>query len=203
MREAFSTPANIATAVRFFSIPVLWVFAFLGNGVILGIGLIIAAVTDALDGLLARRLDQVSSFGSKFDSIADHSLQLSAIVWIFMIMPEVFTENGWLAGTALGMNLLALLIGIVKFKRIANLHLYLSKAVWPLFLTLVAHAFLTGQYSKVLLYITCVGVIVAYTETIALLLTRDRVDEHIGSMLFLYLDEDHPLQRFAPKRRSD
>ena len=45
MREAFSTPANIATAVRFFSIPVLWVFDFLENGLILGIGVIIAAVT--------------------------------------------------------------------------------------------------------------------------------------------------------------
>jgi phosphatidylglycerophosphate synthase len=202
MREAFRTPANIATAVRFFSIPVLWVFAFLGNGLILGIGVIIAAVTDALDGQLARRLGHVSSFGSKFDSIADHTLQLSAVVWLGMLVPEVFTENPLLVWTALGMNLLALLIGIVKFKRIANLHLYLSKAVWPLFLTLVAHAFLTGSYSKVLLYIACIAIIVAYTETITLLLTRDRVDEHIGSLLFIYLDEDHPLQRLAPRRRQ-
>ena len=200
MRKAFSTPANIATAVRFFSIPLLWVFAFLGQGVIVGIGLIIGGLTDILDGLLARRMDHVSAWGSKFDSIADHTLQLSAVVWLAMLRPEVFSQNPWLVYSALGLNLLALLIGILKFKRIANLHLYLAKAVYLFFFIFMAHAFLFGQYSKVLLFIACIGVIVAYTETIVLLLTRDRVDEHIGSLLFLYLDEDHPLQRFAPKR---
>ena len=201
MREAFRTPANIATAVRFFSIPVLWVFAFLGQGVIIGIGLIIAGLTDMLDGLLARRMDHVSSFGSKFDSIADHTLQLSAVIWLAMLHPEVFTENPWLVFSALGLNLLALLIGLIKFKRFANLHLYLSKTASPLLFVFMAHTFLFGQYSVVLLYIACIGIIVAYTETIVLLLVRERVDEHIGSLLFLYLDEDHPLQRFAPKRQ--
>lgn len=200
MLEAFRKPANIATAVRFFSIPVLWVFAFLEQGVILGIGLIIASLTDSLDGMLARRLDHVSSFGSKFDSIADHTLQLSAVVWLWMLHPEVFIENPILVWSALGMNLLSLLIGLIKFKRLANLHLYTSKAVYPLFITLVAHAFIFGQYSKVLLVIACVGIFVAYTESILLQIIRDRVDEHIGSILFHFLDEDHPLQRFAPKR---
>ncbi|HEY69552.1 MAG TPA: CDP-alcohol phosphatidyltransferase family protein [Anaerolineae bacterium] len=200
MIEALRKPANIATAVRFFSIPVLWVFAFLGNGLVLGIGLVIASLTDSVDGALARKLDHVSSFGSKFDSIADHTLQLSAVVWLGMLRPEVFIENPFLVWTALGMNLFSLLFGLVKFRRLANLHLYTSKAVYPLFVTFVAHAFIFGQYSKVLLYIACIGIIVAYTEAILLQIVRNRVDEHIGSILFLYLDENHPLQRFAPKR---
>lgn len=193
-------PANIATAVRFFSIPVLWVLAFLDQGLILGIGLVIASLTDSVDGALARRLDHVSAFGSKFDSIADHTLQLSAVVWLGMLRPEVFIENPFLVWTALGMNLLSLLIGLVKFRRLANLHLYTSKAVYPLFVTFVAHAFIFGRYSKVLLVIACVGIIVAYTEAILLQVVRNQVNEHIGSILFLYLDKDHPLQRFAPKR---
>ena len=201
MLDALRKPANIATGVRFVSIPVMWIFAFMGNGVVLGIGLIIAGVTDLLDGLLARKLDQVSSFGSKFDSITDHTVQLSAVVWLALLNPEVFTENPVLVFSALGLNLLALLIGIIKFRRIGNLHLYLSKAVQPLFLTFVVHAFIFGQYSKLLLVIACVAIIVAYTETNVLLLVRNRVDEHIGSILFLILDEDHPLQRFAPKQR--
>ena len=39
----------------------------------------------------------------------------------------------------------------------------------------------------------------ASTETIVPQLPRDRVDEHIGSNIFVYLDKDHPLCRFAPK----
>ncbi len=201
MLDALRKPANIATAVRFALIPVLWVFAFLGQGMILGIGLIIAGLTDMLDGLLARRLGHVSTVGSKLDSIADHTLQLSAVVWIFMLMPDVFTENAWLAYSALGLNVLSLLLGIIKFKRIANLHLYLSKAAFLLFLVFVVHAFIFGQYNRTFLVITCGVLILASAETIVLQLARDRVDEHIGSILFLYLDEDHPLRRFAPKRQ--
>jgi hypothetical protein len=104
---------------------------------------------------------------------------------------------------ALGLNLLALVVGLVKFRRFANLHLYLSKAASPLFFVFMVHTFLFGQYSVVLLTIACVWIIVAYTETIILLLVRDSVDEHIGSLLFHFLHEDHPLQRFAPKRPAN
>jgi hypothetical protein len=64
----------------------------------------------------------------------------------------------------------------------------------------MVHTFLFKQYSMVLLAIACIGVILAMMEAITLQLVRDKVDEHIGSILFMYLDQDHPLQRFAPKR---
>jgi phosphatidylglycerophosphate synthase len=200
MREILFNPANIATGVRFVFIPVLWVFAFLGNSFAIGIGMTIAGLTDSLDGLLARRLGYVTALGSKLDSIADHTLQLSAVIWLGMLHPEVFTENPVLVWSALGLNLVSLLIGLIKFKRFANLHLYTSKAASPLFFVFMVHTFLFPRYSVVLLYIACIGVIIAMIESITLLLMRDQVNEHIGSLLFLYLDADHPLMRFAPKR---
>ncbi|MGD2251719.1 MAG: CDP-alcohol phosphatidyltransferase family protein [Anaerolineales bacterium] len=188
-------PPNLITALRFVSIPTLWTFAFLERPLLIGIGLIIAGVSDSLDGYLARRMNQVSSFGSKFDSIADHALQLSTVAWLLMLKPEVFSENAWLAFTALGLNLLSLLVGIVKFKRIANLHLYLSKLAFLLFFIFTIHAFLFDRYSKILLVIACTGIILASLETIAVQLMRDQVDERIGSLLFSYIEEDHPLRK--------
>jgi cardiolipin synthase len=188
-------PPNLITAIRFASIPILWVFAFLELPLPIGIGLIIAGLSDSLDGWLARRMNHVSSFGSKFDSIADHTLQLSTVVWLLMLKPEIFSENGWLAFTALGLNLLSLLVGIVKFKRIANLHLYLSKLAFLLFFIFTIHAFLFDQYSKILLIIACAGIIIASLETIIVQITRDQVNERIGSLLFSYIEEDHPLRK--------
>jgi phosphatidylglycerophosphate synthase len=203
MLEALRKPANIASLTRLALIPLLWVLAFLDQSVLIGIGMTIAGLTDSLDGLLARRLGHVSALGSKLDSIADHSLQLSAVIWLAMLHSDVFTENPWLVGTALGLNLVSLLIGLVKFRRLANLHLYTSKAASPLFFVFMVHTFLFKQYSAVLLTIACIGIILAMVEAISLQLVLGRVDEHIGSILFVYLDADHPLQRFAPKRPPD
>jgi hypothetical protein len=38
VQDILLNPANIATGVRFVFIPVLWLFAFLGNGLAIGIG---------------------------------------------------------------------------------------------------------------------------------------------------------------------
>jgi cardiolipin synthase len=195
MLDQLKKPPNLLTAIRFVSIPVLWVFALKGRSEVLGIGLLLGGLTDVLDGYAARRANHVAALGSKFDSIADHSLQLSAVAWLFMLMPEVFSENAALTVSALTMNLFSLLVGIVKFRRIANLHLYLSKAGYFLFLLFMMHAFLVGQYSWGLLILACSSVILASAETLSLQLMRDRVDEDMGSLLFLYLDEEHPLRR--------
>src|SRR5687768_12902411 len=61
---------NLLSLLRLILVPTLWVFALLDLPKVVGFGLVVAAVTDVLDGQLARRLGQTSSFGSKLDSIA-------------------------------------------------------------------------------------------------------------------------------------
>ena len=70
---------NQLTLIRLLSIPAMWICATLGSARGLGLGLIIALVTDFIDGPLARRLSQASEFGARFDSFVDQLLQLSAI----------------------------------------------------------------------------------------------------------------------------
>jgi phosphatidylglycerophosphate synthase len=194
MLEELRKAPNLLTAVRFILVPVLWVFAFLGFREYIGLGILIGGLTDALDGFVARRMKLVSDFGSKFDSIADQFLQLSAIVWIFMLQPEVFSENPLLSLMALVTYLLSLLVGLVKFKRIANLHLYLSKVVGVFLFLFIVHTFIVGQYNKILFMLACVGFILSSAETLVLQLISNSVDEHIGSLFFLYLAKDHPIR---------
>jgi phosphatidylglycerophosphate synthase len=185
---------NQLTAVRFLSVPVLWVCALLGKPVCIGVGLIIGFFTDALDGPVARRLNQVSDFGSKFDSLADNTLQLSTIVWILMLKPEILRENQALSLIALGVYFASLVVGLVKFGRFANLHLYLSKAGGFFLYLFVVHAFLSARYDPWLFYLAAGSFILSSTETLVLQLILREVDEHLGSIVFLVLGTDHPIR---------
>ena len=181
---------NLLTAIRFISVPILWVCAFLQLPQYIGVGLILAGLTDALDGLAARKMDQTSDFGSKFDSIADQFL---------MLMPEIFNENQLLSYTALVIYVLSLTVGLIKFKRIANLHLYLSKLGGVFLFFFMVHAFITGQYNQSLYVLASVGFIVSSTETLVLQLILPRVNEQMGSIFFLFLADDHPIRKLAQR----
>jgi cardiolipin synthase len=185
---------NQLTAIRFLAIPVMWVFALRGRLIWLGIGLIVCLLSDLLDGPAARRLNQTSEFGSKFDSISDQLLQLSALIWLILLMPEIFSENIALSFTAITLYLASLVVGLLKFKRVANLHLYLSKVAAFFLFFFVIHAFLFGRYSQGLLLLAGILFILSSTETLLLQLTSSSIDSNTGSILFRYLDKEHPLR---------
>lgn len=80
MRAHFFTLANQLTLLRLALIP-FFVLAILEGNRALALGLFVAAgISDALDGLLARLLDQRTAFGAYFDPIADKLLLSSAFV---------------------------------------------------------------------------------------------------------------------------
>jgi cardiolipin synthase len=194
LTEHLSKLPNQLTAIRFLSVPVMWVFALLGRPPCIGLGLIIGLVTDALDGPVARKLGQVSDFGSKFDSLADNLLELSTIIWILMLKPEILKENRALSLIALGVYFASLAVGLVKFGRFANLHLYLSKAGGVFLYVFVVHAFLAGRYNPWLFTLAAGSFILSSAETLILQLVQREVDEHLGSIVFLVLGTDHPVR---------
>jgi phosphatidylglycerophosphate synthase len=199
MLEELRKAPNLVTAFRLSLVPFLWVFASLGFAELVGIGVLLGGLSDAFDGFVARRSGLASEFGSKFDSIADQIFQLSTIVWLFMLQPNIFFENSLLSFIALAIYLLSLLVGIVKFNRIANLHLYLSKIAGAVLFIFVVHTFIIGQYNKILFTVASVGFILSSAETLVLQLIRKSVDEHMGSLLFFYLVEDHPIRKLVEK----
>ncbi|MCL4868512.1 MAG: CDP-alcohol phosphatidyltransferase family protein [Anaerolineae bacterium] len=174
---------NQLTAIRFLLIPIMWVLAFLDQPFWMGIGLIICLFTDALDGPVARWLDQTSAFGSKFDSWADNLLNLSGVVWLWLFWPELFREHPLILLAGAAFYLASLTIGLVKFGQLANLHLYSAKATGLAEFIFLIHAFLTGLYNVPLLYLAVGLLIISSTEEILLMLTRSAVDEQIGSIL--------------------
>jgi CDP-diacylglycerol--glycerol-3-phosphate 3-phosphatidyltransferase len=65
---------NQLTAIRLALVPLLWILALTEHTFYLGLGVALACLTDALDGIVARKLNLVSDFGARFDSLADNLL---------------------------------------------------------------------------------------------------------------------------------
>ncbi len=154
-----------------------------------GIGLIMVGLTDVLDGLMARRFNQATGLGSKLDSLADNLLIPSVIVWIFILRPEIIADHRVLSFTSILLYALSLLVGWLKFRRFANMHLYSSKVVGVVGYIFIVHALILS-YHQDLFYVAIGLFILSSTEELVLQLTRSNVDEHIGSIVLGFRDRD-------------
>lgn len=186
MRDHLRTLPNQLTAARLVLLPILWLLAALGMPVFVGIGLAASFVTDILDGYLARRLGQVSDFGSRFDSLVDNILIPSALVWVWLLRPEVYRDHLLLALVAVVLYFSSLLVGIVKFRRFANLHLQSKRLGSVLMYLFVVHTLIVDHYNAILFYLALTVFLISSTEGLVLQLLCSRVDEHMHSILFVF-----------------
>lgn len=105
---------------------------------------VIAALSDLLDGYLARRLDAVSNFGKLFDPIADKFLQVAALVCltvigflpltaaIIMAVKElVMIIGGWFALKSLNRVVYSNMVGkIASFVMSLSIALCFFRELW-------------------------------------------------------------------------
>jgi cardiolipin synthase len=176
--------ADVLTGLRLLLLPVLWLAALLGQGRVVGAGLIVAGATDFLDGYLARRLGQTTAAGARLDSIADNLLLLSAAVWIELLHPEIARENAVLIAATFALYLVSTTAGLVKHRR-GNLHLYSSKVAGAFLYTFALVTLLTGGYEPLLLTLAAVALMVSSAETLIGRLVLGADDESIGSVVFV------------------
>lgn len=183
--DELKTVPNLLSALRLLLVAVLWGPALINLPVYVGIGLLIAGMTDVLDGFIARRRGSMTEYGSKLDSVADMSVLISVIFWIILLRPEIFLDHRVLLPLWITIEALSIIVGWIKFRRIANLHLYSAKAAGVAAYIFVVLAFIFG-YNEVLFYIAFVMLTISSVEALALQLFCSRVDEHMKSIIYAY-----------------
>ncbi len=75
--------ANQLTILRIFLIPVFIILIGYNKPLYALIVFIIAGLTDALDGFIARRFNQITTLGKILDPIADKALLVSGFIFIY------------------------------------------------------------------------------------------------------------------------
>ena len=75
---------NILTILRFFLIPVILFYLIQDNFILAFIFLTLSALTDVLDGTIARKYNYITNFGKLIDPLADKLTQLSILVVLYL-----------------------------------------------------------------------------------------------------------------------
>ena len=82
--------------------------------------------TDMIDGTIARKTESVSSFGSKFDTIADFVFTAVCAVKLFPMMNISIWLWIWIAVIAI-IKVTNIVMGFVRRKRFVDYHTFLNK----------------------------------------------------------------------------
>jgi len=177
MSKATRSIPNPLTTLRFLLIPLLWLFALLNQPVYLAAGLLLAVLSDAFDGRLARRFPQFTN--GKYDSLADKALTFSVVCWLILLRPHLFTQplaRLFLLCAAL-IYLASLLTGWIKFGHLPTLHLYSGRLAGVIQAIFVLHTFLTPTYSVLLFYSAVSLFILAASEELLIQLLYDNINQ--------------------------
>jgi CDP-diacylglycerol--glycerol-3-phosphate 3-phosphatidyltransferase len=141
---------------------------YLGHKQLFTTLLVINLITDILDGYIARRFNMATSIGAKLDSIADICTYICAGAGLIKFEWNVVTEYSITIGLFAAIYLAGNIIALIKFGRIAALHLYIFKITGNLQGLFIIVLFCFGFYPW-FFYLTAGLGIYACLEEIAVL----------------------------------
>ncbi len=103
------TIPNVLSFVRLAFVPVFLVLVIMGEDVLALLVLVVSSLTDFLDGVLARRLDQVTRLGQLLDPAADRLFIFATLIGLAVrgIVPW------WLVVVIVGRDVLLLVLGVI------------------------------------------------------------------------------------------
>ncbi len=178
--------ANKITLLRACLLPLIWLFWVLNETYVLLFLLLVNIVGDILDGYVARKLKQETSFGAKFDGFVDGAYYLSVLIWSLYL----------LSGFKLGLILITLatfpsLIALIRFKKMIVIHLWSSKLTAAiLFLSFVMGNLIPTIIEEVFL-VSLMVIIINTLERSLILLLRKEIPDNLPTIFHLY-QKDKP-----------
>lgn len=179
-KELFTIP-NLFTFARIPLLIVMWYFFFQRENQIIGVLLGISLLTDFFDGFFARKLNQETKFGAKFDSYIDNLTWISVIIWIPFLLKEMFTEHMIIVLIGMSFIVLSWLIATIKFKKNPEFHLISDKIMAVFVGSFYVHAFIFN-YNRIWLYTSLVVVVYTAIEEIVITFKYDNIDENVKTM---------------------
>jgi phosphatidylglycerophosphate synthase len=136
-RGAFK-PANVVTLSR--GLLILPIFGLLWQGYrTAALGLyVLAALTDLVDGWLARRFKQSSAFGAQLDAVVDNLFSLAILGFLALAYPGLIGRQWMAAAVLFGGPIVYLGVSWLMTRRLMMFHVWSAKigafllfCLWP------------------------------------------------------------------------
>ena len=185
IKSKWLTIPNIFSILRIISVPFLIYIASIGRG---NLFLILAAIslsTDAIDGYVARKLNQVTTLGTTLDSIGDMMMYFTMPLCGWLLWPEmVMNEIGYIAVLMISF-IVPMIAGALKFGRMPSYHTWLAKTS-TMFISIATMVWFIWQY-PVLFRAAVVIQILVMTEYIAITIRLKKWRGNIPS--FWHIDK--------------
>ncbi len=185
LKKTFTIP-NLLSILRLLLAFIMLIIALMGNAKLFVIILIIAFILDAIDGPIARRINQVSELGPKLDTWADFSVYIIFLIGACLLWPEIIQrELVYIILLACSMILPAI-IGLAKFHVPTSYHTWLVKFASVIMAPAAIILFLNGPAWP--FHIATVICVLAGAEEILLTLTLDRPRSDVGGLVQVLRD---------------
>jgi len=113
---------NFLSGFRLVAAPFLLYLAWTGRPHLFLALLAISLLSDAIDGLIARRLRRTSEFGTKLDSWGDLATYLTVPICAWWLWPEILRREAFFVGLVVAAYIVPLVAGFAKFRRLPSYH---------------------------------------------------------------------------------
>jgi phosphatidylglycerophosphate synthase len=118
---------NALSAFRLLVAPVLITLAWMDQERIFVVLLLTAFVTDALDGFLARRWNQVSDLGARLDSWGDLAIYITIVIAAFLLWYEQLMDQALFTMPVIACIIIVPLVSLIRFRSLTSYHTWLTK----------------------------------------------------------------------------
>lgn len=118
---------NLLSLFRIIAAPFLLLTGWFGMPTLFFILFGLMLLSDALDGIIARMLDQTSELGARLDSYGDILTYLSTPIAVWWLWPEIVIEELNYIIAAVIIYILPAVFSLVKFGKLASYHTWITK----------------------------------------------------------------------------
>lgn len=177
--------ADLLSTARLAALPVMWAAAIAHRPIWLAVLLVGAGISDVLDGNLARRSGLADARGSRLDSLADNIILPSALVWVVLLRPAALSANLGISCACVAVYAASLGTGLLRFRRLGDLHLWSSTVAGVLLYLLVVDILATPEFSEALFVLAAAAFWLSSTESLLAQLVASAPPTGVGSVLRL------------------
>jgi CDP-diacylglycerol--glycerol-3-phosphate 3-phosphatidyltransferase len=179
---------NLLSFFRILAAPLLLLVSWFGMHNIFYILLGLMLISDALDGMIARRLHQTTQRGAKLDSVGDILMYFAIALSVWWLWPELVKEEMYYVIAAIILYSLPALFALLKFGSLASYHTWLTK--FTAVLMSAGMVLLLGFDNNLLFHSAVYVLLIAMVENILITMILPKQKNNIYSIWHALKEKD-------------